>query len=76
MIIGHILLHDSFDIKRLGSEITDVVIGAAIHAPFPVSRWIFKTTRCNQISGVNREIRKIRPQVLRGIKLSLTGKKN
>src|SRR3989338_11436060 len=26
--LGHTLLHDSFDIKRLGSQITDVVIGA------------------------------------------------
>ena len=33
--IGHILLHDSFDIKKLGSDITDVTIGAAIHAPYP-----------------------------------------
>src|SRR3989344_6956310 len=32
---GHILLHDSFDIKKLGTDITDVIIGAAIHAPFP-----------------------------------------
>src|SRR3990167_4289630 len=33
--IGHILLHDSFDIKKLGSDITEVIIGAAIHAPLP-----------------------------------------
>jgi coenzyme F420-reducing hydrogenase alpha subunit len=32
---GHTLLHDSFDIKRLGTDITNTVIGAAIHAPWP-----------------------------------------
>ena len=32
---GHILLHDSFDIKKVGTEITNIIIGAAIHAPFP-----------------------------------------
>lgn len=33
--LGHTLLHDSFDVKRLGTEITNLVIGAAIHAPLP-----------------------------------------
>ena len=32
---GHTLLHDSFDIKRLGTDITNATIGAAIHAPWP-----------------------------------------
>ena len=32
---GHTLLHDSLDIKRLGTDITNTVIGAAIHAPWP-----------------------------------------
>src|SRR5829696_8254009 len=32
---GHTLLHDSFEIKRLGTDITNAVIGAAIHAPLP-----------------------------------------
>ena len=32
---GHTLLHDSFDIKRLGTDITSAIIGAAIHAPWP-----------------------------------------
>ena len=33
--LGHVLLHDSFDIKKLGTDITDIIIGAAIHAPYP-----------------------------------------
>ena len=33
--LGHTLLHDSFDIKQLGTDISEAVIGAAIHAPIP-----------------------------------------
>jgi sulfhydrogenase subunit alpha len=33
--LGHTLLHDSFDIKRLGTDISNAVVGAAIHAPWP-----------------------------------------
>src|SRR3989344_3706559 len=40
--IGHVLLHDSFDIKKIGTAITDVIIGAAIHAPFPTVGGFFK----------------------------------
>ena len=35
---GHTLLHDSFDIKRLGTDITNATVGAAIHAPWPCGR--------------------------------------
>ena len=32
---GHTLLRDSFDVKRLGTDISNAVAGAAIHAPLP-----------------------------------------
>ena len=38
--LGHILLHDSFDIKRLGTDISNAVIRAAIHAPWPTPGWV------------------------------------
>ncbi|NMB69737.1 Ni/Fe hydrogenase subunit alpha [candidate division WWE3 bacterium] len=65
---GHILLHDSFDIKRVGSEITDVVIGAAIHAPFPVAGGFLKLPDTSKFPELIEKLEKIRPQVLRGIK--------
>src|SRR3712207_5689306 len=40
---GHTLLHDSFDIKRLGTDITNAVIGAAIHAPLPTLGGFLRT---------------------------------
>lgn len=65
---GHILLHDSFDIKTVGSEITDVVIGAAIHAPFPAVGGFHKLPDPTKFPDLITKLEKIRPQVIRGIK--------
>ena len=66
--IGHTLLHDSFDIKQLGSDISDVVIGAAIHAPFPTIGGFLKLPDQSKFPALLERLEKIRPQVLRGIK--------
>lgn len=65
---GHILLHDSFDIKKLGSDITDVIIGAAIHAPFPTVGGFLKLPDPSKFADLISRLENIRPQVLRGIK--------
>lgn len=65
---GHVLLHDSFDIKKLGTDITDVVIGAAIHAPFPTVGGFLKMPDESKFPELIDRLEKIRPQVLRGIK--------
>ncbi len=67
--LGHTLLHDSFDIKKLGTEITDVVIGAAIHAPFPTVGGFLKLPDPTKFSDLIAKLEKIRPQVIRGIKV-------
>ena len=66
--LGHILLHDSFDIKSLGSEITDVIIGAAIHAPYPTVGGFHKLPDPTKFPALIEKLEKIRPQVIRGIK--------
>ncbi|MCL4378706.1 MAG: nickel-dependent hydrogenase large subunit [Actinobacteria bacterium] len=65
---GHTLLHDSFDIKKLGTDITNVIIGAAIHAPFPTVGGFLKTPDTTRFSELIDRLEKIRPQILRGIK--------
>ena len=65
---GHILLHDSFDIKKLGTDISDVIIGAAIHAPYPTVGGFLKTPDPAKFPALIERLEKIRPQVLRGIK--------
>ncbi|MDD2822754.1 MAG: nickel-dependent hydrogenase large subunit [Candidatus Daviesbacteria bacterium] len=67
--LGHILLHDSFDIKRLGSDITNAIIGAAIHAPFPAVGGFLKNPDPTTFPGLIFRLENIRTQVLRGIKV-------
>jgi coenzyme F420-reducing hydrogenase alpha subunit len=67
--LGHILLHDSFDIKRLGTDISNVVIGAAIHAPIPTIGGFLKNPDPSKFPDLVDRLEGIRPQVLRGIKV-------
>jgi len=65
---GHVLLHDSFDIKRVGTDITNVIIGAAIHAPIPTVGGFLKNPDPTKFAKLIEDLEKIRPQVIRGIK--------
>lgn len=65
--LGHILLHDSFDIKRLGTDLSEVTIGAAIHAPLPTIGGFLKLPDQSKFPGLIQRLENIRPQVLRGI---------
>lgn len=65
---GHILLHDSFDIKKLGTDITNVIIGAAIHAPLPTVGGFLRNPDSTKFPDLICRLEAIRPQVLRGIK--------
>ncbi len=65
---GHILLHDSFDIKKLGSDITEVIIGAAIHAPLPTVGGFLKLPDPLRFPELISRLEIIRSQVIRGIK--------
>jgi sulfhydrogenase subunit alpha len=66
--LGHVLLHDSFDIKKIGTEITNVIIGAAIHAPLPVPGGFLRSPDQSKFPDLVARLEAIRPQVLRGIK--------
>jgi coenzyme F420-reducing hydrogenase alpha subunit len=64
---GHTLLHDSFDIKRLGTDITNTIIGAAIHAPWPTVGGFLRNCDQAKFPDLIARLEAIRPQVLRGI---------
>jgi coenzyme F420-reducing hydrogenase alpha subunit len=66
---NHQLLHDSFDIKRTGTDISNAIIGAAIHAPFPTPGGFLKTPDPQSFPKLISQLEKIRPQILRIIKL-------
>jgi sulfhydrogenase subunit alpha len=65
---GHVLLHDSFDIKKVGTDITNVIIGAAIHAPFPTPGGFLKLPDPAKFPKLIEDLEKIRSQVIRGVK--------
>src|SRR5215211_475339 len=64
---GHTLLHDSFDIKRLGTDITNAIIGAAVHAPLPTVGGFLRNPEQATFPDLIARLEAIRPQVLRGI---------
>jgi coenzyme F420-reducing hydrogenase alpha subunit len=72
---GNTLLHDSFDIKKLGSDITEVIIGAAIHAPYPTVGGFLKIPDQTKFPDLIERLENVRPQVLRGIKTFFDYKK-
>jgi len=65
--LGHTLLHDSFDIKRLGTDISNAVVGAAIHAPWPTIGGSLKHPDPATFPDLISRLEAIRPQVIRGI---------
>lgn len=65
--LGHQLLHDSFDIKEAGNELTKIISGAAIHAPLPTIGGFLKLPDPTTFPGMVEKLEKIRGQVLRGI---------
>ena len=68
---GHTLLRDSFDIKRLGTDISNATVGAAIHAPHPTVGGFLKPPDRTKFPELLSRLRAIRPQVLRGIETFL-----
>ena len=64
---GHTLLRDSFDIKRIGTDISDVIAGAAIHASLPTLGGFLRNPDPAKFPGLITRLEAVRPQVLRGI---------
>jgi sulfhydrogenase subunit alpha len=64
---GHTLLHDSFDIKRLGTDISTATVGAAIHAPWPTVGGSLRNPDPSKFPDLLARLEAIRPKVLRGI---------
>ena len=64
---GHTLLHDSFEIKRLGTDISNAVAGAAIHAPLPTLGGFLRSPNPTTFPDLVARLEAVRPQVLRGI---------
>lgn len=64
---GHQLLHDSFDIKTVGSNLTTAIAGAIIHAPLPTIGGFLKMPDPANFPKLIEELERIRPLIIRGI---------
>src|SRR5215216_7749321 len=58
---GHTLLHDSFDIKRLGTDISNATVGAAIHAPWPTVGGFLRNPKQTDFPDLVARLEAIRP---------------
>lgn len=67
--LGYILLHDSFDLKKLGADLAEAVAGAAIHAPLPTVGGFLKMPDSSKFPDLILRLEHSRPQILRGIKV-------
>ena len=65
---GHTLLRDSFDVKRLGTDISNAVAGAAIHAPLPTVGGFLRNPDPSKFPDLIERLEAVRPQTLRAIK--------
>jgi coenzyme F420-reducing hydrogenase alpha subunit len=65
--LGHKLLEDSFIIKKVGSDLTTAIAGAAIHAPLPTVGGFLRLPDPGQFPDLVRRLEEIREPVIRGI---------
>lgn len=66
---SHQLLHDSFSIKQLGTDLSTSIVGAAIHAPFPTIGGFLQLPNPHEFAGLLERLEGIRPALLRVIKI-------
>jgi sulfhydrogenase subunit alpha len=65
--VGHQLLHDSFDIKKLGTDLTTAICGAAIHAPLPTVGGFLKTPEADLFPELQARLETLRPKIIRAV---------
>ena len=65
----HQLLHDTFDVKDAGNQLSILTGGRSVHAPFPMVGGFVKYPDPTKLSEVIEKLKAIRPAVLRLIKI-------
>lgn len=66
---GHQLLHDSFAIKKAGSDLSTAIVGAVIHAPLPTVGGFLKLPDQLMFPRLVQQLEEIRSKVLRAIEV-------
>lgn len=65
----HQLLHDMFDMKRAGNNLSTIVGGRAVHAPFPVPGGFIKYPTQEEIEKTREELIKVRDKIFLILKI-------
>jgi len=66
--IQHQLLHDTFDVKDAGNQLSILTGGRSVHAPYPLVGGFLKFPDNQKIPSIIQQLKTIRPAVLRLIK--------
>ncbi|MBI2597870.1 MAG: nickel-dependent hydrogenase large subunit [Candidatus Diapherotrites archaeon] len=67
--LEHQLLHDAFAVKKAGNNLSVLVAGKAVHAPFPTVGGFLAVKKKKEINKSVKELKSIRKTVLRLIKV-------
>ena len=66
---AHTYLHDAFDLKAVGNDLSTIVSGASVHAPFPTIGGFNKIPQKEKLENLVDDLEKSREKILRGIEL-------
>jgi coenzyme F420-reducing hydrogenase alpha subunit len=64
----HQLLHDAFNVKDAGNQLSILAGGRSVHAPFPMVGGFLKFPPADQVQKITAQLQAARPAVLRLIK--------
>jgi len=64
---NEILLHDSFDLKTVGSKLCTIIAGSAVHTPFPTIGGFIRTPDQKELEKLIPQLEACREKILRGI---------
>jgi len=67
----HQLLHHAFDVKEAGNQLSILVGGRSVHAPFPTLGGFLKFPNPAKLTAVLNQLQQIRPAVLNLIQIFL-----
>lgn len=65
----HQLLHDAFDLKAIGNQLSTVVSGAFVHSPLPIVGGFTKLPKLDDVKKLTDGLEGAREKIIRGIEL-------
>lgn len=60
----HRLLHDMFDVKRAGNNLSTIIGGRAVHAPFPMPGGFVKYPTPEEIEQTRKDLLSVRDKII------------